>query len=532
MNIGNKIMIAAIGAVALTTVAGLFVQRSIIRTQGLASAQAKMAAAIAQAESTRNSFGELAQAKAFDEQKLIEEAKTASDIRATSFYKTIPVVAAWRGLEDLAKTEGYQFRVPKNNPRNSANAPTPAEKEILDQFESGKLKEFFEVDEANNRIVFAKPIALTADCMKCHGDPATSPTGDGRDPLGFAMENWKAGEVHGAFILTDNFDDIHAATKAGTWQVLMYTVPLGVVIAGVFFAMNRKMIVKPLTDVINSIAASSAQTQEASGQVSQSAQSLSQGASEQAASLEQSSAALEEVSAMTKRNAETAQQAAALAAQSQTSAGEGNAAMEKMNAAIAQIEQRASETAKIIKTIDEIAFQTNLLALNAAVEAARAGEAGKGFAVVAEEVRNLAMRSAEAAKNTSEMIQASVESSREGVQIAGEVGTVLKSISENATKVAGLVGEIASASREQSTGVSEVTAAVSQMDKVTQTNAATAEESAASAEELAAQAQELVSAVKTLAGLVGAQLPQSSSSSFSNRSSSRNDPQPPLRMAA
>src|SRR5439155_13291124 len=186
---------------------------------------------------------------------------------------------------------------------------------------------------------------------------------------------------------------------------------------------------KPLAKIAGSLNQGAVQLSTASLQVAEAGQSLSQGAAEQASSLEETSAALEEMSSMTKKNAETAQQASTLSTETKTAADKGNAAMTKMSAAIEQIQKSAGETAKVLKVIDEIAFQTNLLALNAAVEAARAGEAGKGFAVVAEEVRNLAMRSAEAAKNTASLIEGSVTSARNGVAIAGDVGKSLGEIS-------------------------------------------------------------------------------------------------------
>ncbi len=294
--------------------------------------------------------------------------------------------------------------------------------------------------------------------------------------------------------------DLLNRTATVMYVCLGVAVGLGIAIA---YAIGRSITV-PISRMSAVLSAGSKQVAGAAGQVLASSQSLAQGASEQAGSLEETSSALEQMSSMTRKNAETARQAAVLSGEAKAAAEEGNAAMGRMSAAINDIQRSAAETAKIVKVIDEIAFQTNLLALNAAVEAARAGEAGKGFAVVAEEVRNLAMRSAEAAKNTAAMIEGSVQNSRNGVTIANEVGKVLEEIKADATKVNGLIGEIAAASQEQSQGIGQVNTSVAQMDKVTQSNAAAAEESASASEELAAQAQQMTGAVQGLMALVGA----------------------------
>ncbi len=268
----------------------------------------------------------------------------------------------------------------------------------------------------------------------------------------------------------------------------------------------------PVNRIIDGLNESSMQVSSASGQVSSASQQLAEGATEQAAGLEETSSSLEEMSSMTRQNAENASRAEQSASQAQEAAQSGSKSIEKMNTAISDIQKSSEETAKIIKVIDEIAFQTNLLALNAAVEAARAGEAGKGFAVVAEEVRNLAMRSAEAAKNTSGMIQESVKNSNSGAEIAQEVNQALESIVSAISGTNELVAQISSASSEQAQGIEQVNTAVSQMDKVTQQNAASAEESASASEELSAQADYMTQVVGELVSLIrgGAGLNQSS----------------------
>jgi methyl-accepting chemotaxis protein len=294
-----------------------------------------------------------------------------------------------------------------------------------------------------------------------------------------------------------------AASSLGTASTTM-VIGLGIGTAiGVALAIGiTRSVTKPITRISDILSNGAQHTSSASSQVAGASQSLAQGASEQAAALEETTSALEEMSSMTRKNAETAQQAAALSSEAQKSADKGNSAMLKMSTAINDIQKSATDTAKIIKVIDEIAFQTNLLALNAAVEAARAGEAGKGFAVVAEEVRNLAMRSAEAAKNTASLIEESVNNAKNGVSIAVEVGKNLEEITTAATKVNGLVGEIAAASREQAQGIDQVNKAVGEMDKVTQSNAANAEESASAAEALSSQAVQMTEMVQELVALV------------------------------
>jgi methyl-accepting chemotaxis protein len=231
---------------------------------------------------------------------------------------------------------------------------------------------------------------------------------------------------------------------------------------------------------------------------------LADSASQQAAALEETSSSLEEMSGVTRRNAESATNASQLAREARGAADEGAASMTRMIGAMDGIRSSSAEIAKIIKTIDEIAFQTNILALNAAVEAARAGDAGLGFAVVADEVRALAQRSAAASRETAGKIEAAQSKSEEGSRISAEVSQILAQVVVRVRKMDELVGEIATASREQSQGIDQVTKAVAQMDGIVQANAAGAEESASAAEELSAQAGQVQQLVASLRDLVGA----------------------------
>lgn len=279
------------------------------------------------------------------------------------------------------------------------------------------------------------------------------------------------------------------------------------VIVGVLLAwFMARDITGKLRVIVNGLNDGSTQISAAAAEIASASQSLAEGASEQASSLEETSASLEEITSMTRQNTDNARQANNVAVTAQDAAKGGGEVIERMSASIEKIKASSDQTAKIVKTIDEIAFQTNLLALNAAVEAARAGEAGKGFAVVAEEVRNLAQRSAEAAKNTSGLIEESQKNSEQGVAISSEVTAVLARIGADITKVGTLNNEVATASEEQTKGIEQINTAVSQLDQLTQTNAATAEESAAASEELSAQAAELANMMHELAKMVGVEV--------------------------
>lgn len=264
-----------------------------------------------------------------------------------------------------------------------------------------------------------------------------------------------------------------------------------------------RRLANPISRSVDSLREATEQVSGASGQVSAASQQLAEGASEQASAIEQISSSLEEMAGMTRQNADSASQTDALMKETEEMIDRANRSMDALTRSIQDISKNGEETQKIIKTIDEIAFQTNLLALNAAVEAARAGEAGAGFAVVADEVRNLAMRAAEAAKNTSQLIEESTASIKTGSGLADAANAEFTEMRASTAKVTQFVGEISAASKEQAEGVEQVNQSVTQMDKVVQQTASSAEQSAAASEQLVAQAAQMKAIVADLAAMIG-----------------------------
>jgi CHASE3 domain sensor protein len=316
---------------------------------------------------------------------------------------------------------------------------------------------------------------------------------------------WLA-SLNALYELQKSNNDIEAENAATTSQnALLILIVLGIasVVIGITAALIiTRSITKPVKNIVINLTEGAQQVASASGQLSATSQQLAEGNSEQASSIEETSSTLEESASMVSQNSENTRQAAILAAQTKASSDKGNNDMHEMMNSMNEIKKSSDQIAKIIKVIDDIAFQTNMLALNAAVEAARAGDAGMGFAVVAEEVRNLAQRSAQAAKDTAAIIETNITLSENGVGVAKKVGESLAEITVQAKKVNELLDEIAAASQEQAQGISQINKAITQMEAVTQQNAANAEESASASEELSAQAGNLREIVQQLVVLV------------------------------
>jgi methyl-accepting chemotaxis protein len=297
-------------------------------------------------------------------------------------------------------------------------------------------------------------------------------------------------------------DTAHQTATAAE-MVILITLIAVVLLSVVLATLIIRSVNRSITEGVSAIADANHQVLSASDQIATSATSLAEGASTQASSVEEVSATIEESTATNNQNAENAREANVLSSEANQAAQEGDTRVKALMQSMDEITDASQQIAKIIKTIDEIAFQTNLLALNAAVEAARAGEHGLGFAVVADEVKNLAGRSAQAAKETAGIIETAIEKIKEGSHIAAQTNESFGRILEKAKKTSDLIGEIAASVKEQAEGMNQIAESMGQIDQITQQNAATSEEAAAASEQMNAQASAMMESVAGVAKIVG-----------------------------
>ena len=415
-----------------------------------------------------------------------------------TILKQVPIFAAMKVGQEGAEKEHYKFRVFSDEPRNPDNQASKQELEILKQFELDKgLPEI--TRETDGEVIVYRPVRLSESqgCLSCRGDPKTSPWKNDKDILGFKMENWKDGKLHGVFAITSSKDVVMEASSSASTNILFWAGGVSaVILLAVFFILRKPL--QNLTRVVRDLQSAGEKVSSASAEISKSSQDLSVSATQAAASIQTTSTSAEEITSMISRNSDHAAEAKTLSEDAQQRASLGKQEVETLIQSMSQISDGSKKIEEISSVIDDIAFQTNLLALNAAVEAARAGEQGKGFSVVAEAVRALALRSASSAKEINDMIKNSVLQIDEGCKVAKTSGAALEKIVQVVEKVNHLNSEVSNASHEQSQGMTTINKAINELDSATQANAAVAEQTSAAAEELSNQSSKLHALVKDL----------------------------------
>lgn len=503
MKLGTKIILNVAISGLVCTVAAVAISSSKVHDQGRDQLVEKSRAILSRLEAIRGYIAtQGGMEKAFHDTVAAYPDGTIPEDLRKQLLRKVPIFASIVVGFENAEKDDYQFRVFAEHPRRDENKATASELEILKQFEvNPDLPELVVGDY--HKITVYRPVRLSKaqGCLLCHGDPATSPWKNGKDILGYTMENWQDGRLHGVFAITAQTQGVAKAAMQTTYSILLWSLLITLVILIISVFVLRK----PLNSLLQAIASlhkAGSQVSHTGGEIRVSSQNLSNSSVKAAASIEETSASTEQVSSMVKMNTQNAGKARDLAHEAKEKARGGEAEVRKLTSSMNDISASSKKIEEIITVIDDIAFQTNLLALNASVEAARAGEHGKGFAVVAEAVRGLATRSATSAKEISVLINDSVDKIHQGHAVVRASEASLKEIVQSIDHLATLNEEISSASSEQEQGIGQINRALTEMDKITQANAAAAEECAAASEELAHQAVVMADEVETLSAIV------------------------------
>jgi hypothetical protein len=396
----------------------------------------------------------------------------------------------WKGARKMAGEGGYSFATPVIKPENKKNLANEKQAKIINTLMTEKKEDFVEIDRDSNVVRYYRPIHLAKICIECHE---------------VSKEN-KDYPIHGAMEIVQsmNADSSALARSMRSGTILFGGIALGgLILLAAFYAWVITVSVnRPVCKLAAALREGSEQVSTAASEVSSTSQSVAVASQEQATIIQETESGLNSLAKATRDSAQYAAHTAELVEESARRVKRASARAADMDRSMSEIKDASGQTSKIVKTIDEIAFQTNMLALNAAVEAARAGEAGKGFAVVAEEVRNLARRSAESARNTSALIEDTLSRVAAGVGVVDELKKALNEVAQSSSTVTELVGQIAKSSGNQTGEIESVDESMKRISAVTNQNSSVAERTASAAEELTAQSESLRAYVQELTELI------------------------------
>ncbi len=542
INFRLKIILTICCACIISTTAAIFVSSKSLEQDARNGILGKSQAILSRLEAARSYIAGMGTLEGminesvhkFPDGNLSEEQKL-------KVLKSVPIFASLQLGKKNAEKDNYIFRVFSDQPRNKENQANQEEIEILDKFRADpSLNEIVQSDA--NTMTVSRPVRLSTaqGCLLCHGNPDTSPWKNGKDILGYPMENLNDGALKAVFMIKSNLEPMKQSIHASVLNIVFWGTLITALALGMSFLIIRKPI-QQINEIAVELASTAEEVSQLSGQVSNTSIELASGSTKQAAALQETTAAMHEITAMVSNSEKNAYQSKEISNQSGKSAAKGkgiigemvnsiaeiNDANSKIDSQIEQSNAKISEISKLIsdisvktKVINEIVFQTKLLSFNASVEAARAGEHGKGFAVVAEEIGNLALISGNAAIEINEIIEDSIKKVKEivdetkanvavliqnnkekitsGNEVAQNCQHVLDEIGENIERVNLTISEITLSAKEQNKGIQEINIAINELDKVTNSNSATSNEVAGMATKLAEQADSLKQTIVSL----------------------------------
>lgn len=496
-----KVLSVVLASCVVCTLSAIVVARFLVRENAERALLEKSSAILSRIEEAKAYVGDLGiLGQMFEETKLKYPDGNLPKEHKEKLMKAVPIIVLFSMGYSGEKTDGYKFRIFADQPRREEHRANAEELEILKSFDrDSSQKELVMKSDDGKSYSVTRPIRLDErqGCLLCHGSPSTSPWKNGKDILGYQMEDLKNGTLRGAYTVTLDMKPVDEITSTTTRQIAMggaFFTSLAMIVA----LLLVKSPMDKLASVSKSLAFSGDEISDASQQMNEVSSSVASAANEAAASLEETVAAIEALSRIVTQNSESAREGADVAQTAEQTARQGQKEMQELITSMGEIHKGSKKVGEITSLINDIAFQTNLLALNAAVEAARAGEQGKGFAVVAEAVRTLAQRTSAAATDITKLIAESTETAEQGARLADSAGKVFEQIIDAITKVNQVTSSISAASEEQVQGISEISSALNQLDQTTQNNAMSADSSAQESERLQNQARQLKSLVDEL----------------------------------